>query len=575
MPRLFFTSPELDNRPYIRPQSAVKSFVLFLFVFIAGIVVSGCRQQPQELLRPNIVWITVEDMSPRLAAYGDSIAYTPNIDRLAREGIRYTNVYSVSGVCAPSRSAIITGMYPTTIGSQHMRTMRRTSAIADITDPELLAIPTYEAVPPPEVKAFTEYLRAAGYYTTNNSKEDYQFQRPIAAWDESSRQAHWRKRPEGTPFFSVFNFNTTHESQVWSRADEPWVIDTTRVELPPYYPDTPITRRDMARHYNNIQQVDEQVGNILSQLEEDGLLDETIVFFFSDHGDGLPRAKRWVYDSGLHVPLIIRWPDLRYGGEVDKDLVSFIDFAPSMLSLLDIPVPAYMQGQAFLGAQKAAPRSYIFAARDRMDPATDNMRAIRDKRYKYIKNYMPDRPYVQFLPYRDRMGLMQELLRLDREGKLEGPQQLWFRKTKPEEELYDTWSDPHEINNLADDPAYRDTLLELRQVHEQWKEETRDWGLIPETELKKRLWPPDGVQPRTEQVQFEYADTTFQETVTVTLTCTTEGSSIVYRFDDEERWLLYTDPLTIDESAVLSARAGRIGYAHSDTVSVVFVKNDE
>jgi len=203
-------------------------------------------------------------MSPHLAAYGDSVAYTPHIDRLAREGVRYTNVFSISGVCAPSRAALITGMYPTTIGAQHMRTMRRTSALADITDPELLAIPTYEAVPPPEVKAFTEYLRANNYYTTNHAKEDYQFRRPITAWDASNNEAHWRNRPAGQPFFSVFNTATTHESRVWGHADHPWLIDTTRVTVPPYYPDTPIIRRDVARHYNNIQEMDAQVGEVLA-----------------------------------------------------------------------------------------------------------------------------------------------------------------------------------------------------------------------------------------------------------------------------------------------------------------------
>lgn len=521
----------------------------------------------------NIVWITVEDMSPRLAAFGDSTAYTPNIDRLAKEGVRYTNVFSVSGVCAPSRSSIITGMYPTTIGAQHMRNHRRTSAIADITDPELLAIPTYEAVPPAGVKCFPEYLRAAGYYCTNNRKTDYQFTPPVTAWDESSRQSHWRNRPDPTqPFFAVFNSNITHESQVWSRADEPMRVDPASIEVPPYYPDHPVVRRDISRHYSNIEVMDTFVGTILDELEEDGLLDSTIVFFFSDHGDGLPRMKRWVYDSGLHVPLIIRWPDGQEAGTTNDELISFIDFAPTMLSLTGLPIPDYMQGQPFLGNQKARERAYIFAAKDRMDPARDNARAVRDLRYKYIRNYMPERPYVEFLPYRDRMGLMQVLHSMHAAGTLEGPQKLWFRSEKPVEELYDTLEDPHEINNLASEPEYRDKLEELRTAHENWKQETKDWGLIPETELKNQLWPPDGTQPVTAGVQFVLPDSVFDDHVQVELRSATEGASIAYAMDSTHAWQLYTEPFTVSSSSVLYAQAIRIGYKHSPIASVELIK---
>ena len=539
------------------------------FLILWCLSCSGETKDPASQPLPNIVWITVEDMSPRLAAFGDSTASTPSIDRLAAEGVRYTNVFSISGVCAPSRSAIITGMYPTTIGAQHMRNMRRTSAIADITDPELLAIPTYEAVPPPEVKCFTEYLRAEGYYCTNNAKTDYQFTPPVTAWDESSQQAHWRNRRDTSkPFFAVFNSNITHESQVWSRADEPMRVDPAVVEVPPYYPDHAIVRRDIGRHYSNIELMDDFVGNIMDQLEEDGLLDNTIVFFFSDHGDGLPRMKRWLYDSGLHVPLIIRWPDGRGAGSINDELISFIDFAPSMLSLAEIPLPGYLQGQPFVGSQKAPERSYVFAAKDRMDPARDNARAVRDKRFKYIRNYMPERPYVEFLPYRDRMELMQVLHAMNEEGTLEGPQQLWFRSTKPVEELYDTFEDPHEIYNLAARPEYQEKLDELRAAHEKWKSETGDWGLIPETELKKNLWPPDGIQPVTSPIQFIPGDSTFNQSVQVTLKTQTEGASIAYTMDTTSTWQLYTGPLNVTESSTIYAQAIRIGYKHSPISSL-------
>jgi hypothetical protein len=455
-------------------------------------------------------------------------------------------------------------MYPTTIGSMHMRTMTRTSAIDKITDPELLAIPTYEAVPPPEVKCFTEYLRAMGYYCSNNSKEDYQFKRPITAWDESSQKAHWKNRRPGQPFFSVFNFTVTHESQVWSRAGDTLITDPNKVVVPPYYPDSPIIRRDIARHYDNIALMDAQVNDILSQLKADGLEDSTIIFFFSDHGDGLPRAKRWIYDSGIKVPLIIKYPGNWQAGNVTDELVSFVDFAPTVLSLAGIEVPDHLQGQAFAGSQRAEPRDYIYAAKDRMDPAIDNRRAVRDKRYKYIRNYMPDRPYVQFLPYRDQMALMQELFRYEKEGKLDQVQALWFQKTKPIEELYDTWEDPYEVNNLASDPRSHDILERLRDEHLKWKEETKDWGLIPETELIKELWPPDGIQPGTADPEFNIKENTESGMLLISLSCSTPGSSIAYMLDDSEHWLLYSKPFEVSNEVRVSAQAIRIGYKPSE-----------
>jgi len=549
----------------------MKGNILYIHA-IALFFLLSCREElkspefTQYGFQPNILWITCEDMSPHLGCYGDPVARTPNLDKLATEGIRYTNAFSVSGVCAPSRSALITGMYPTTTGAMHMRTMTRTAAIDQITDPELLAIPTYEAVPPPEVKCFTEFLRAHGYYCSNNSKEDYQFRKPITAWDESSSTAHWRDRKPGQPFFAVFNFTVTHESQVWSRAGDTLITDVTKVAVPPYYPDTTVIRIDIARHYDNIALMDGQVKNVLDQLKTDGLEDSTIVFFFSDHGDGLPRAKRWIYDSGIRVPLIIRYPDQWQAGIVIDEMVSFIDFAPTVLSLTGIQIPDYIQGKAFAGGQKTESRKYIFAAKDRMDPAMDNQRAVRDKRYKYIRNYMPERPYVQFLPYRDQMELMQELFRYEKEGKLNEIQALWFRKTKPEEELYDTWEDPFEVNNLADLPEHQATLERLRKEHLKWKGETKDWGLIPETELIKKLWPPDGIQPTTDVPVFNINDLENSNLIRVILSCSTKGASIGYVPDSSEHWLLYTHPLKVSPNTTISAQAIRIGFKPSEIV---------
>lgn len=516
--------------------------------------------------RLNILWITVEDMSPRIGPYGDTTVPTPHLDRLASQGVRYTRAFGVYGVCAPNRHALIMGMYPTSTGAMAMRTWKRTSALADITDPDLLAIPTYEATPPPEARCFPEYLRSAGYYCTNNSKTDYQFRPPVSAWDDSSSSAHWRNRPEGVPFFSVFNFTVTHESGTFEGRSPP-VADPETVTLPPYYPDTPVVRRDLARHYDNIAVMDRLVGGVLKQLEDDGLAESTVVFFFSDHGDGLPRAKRWIYDSGLRVPLLVRFPDGREAGTTRGELVSFVDMAPTVLSVAGVPVPAHMQGQPFLGEQGAEPRRYVYAARDRMDPAFETIRAVRDARFKYVRNYRPDLPYFGFIPYRDRAGVMKEILRLTAESTL-GPKS-WqlYSRTKPLEELYDTDADPWEIRNLASDPAHFEKLAELRQAHLEWTRETGDLGHIPEEELIRHLWPPDGVQPTT-------ADPSITSTAgeggqrRVSIRCESPGASVVYRLAPEGRWTLYVRPFEVQAGTTVWSLANRLGWKQSETVSV-------
>ena len=295
--------------------------------------------------RPNILWISTEDLSPHLGCYGDPLAKTPNIDRLAAQGIRYTNVFSSAAISAPVRSGIITGMYQTSIGCMHMRT---TSYRRSADNPL-----EFTAVPPHYVKAFTEYMRAAGYYCTNNSKTDYQFSKdpvPESIWDECSRNAHYKNRPDkNQPFFAVFNWIGTHESQNWNLTNVK--TDPRKVKVPPYYPDNEIIRLNIAKMYDNIAQLDSVVGAKISELEKEGELDNTIIFFWGDHGDGLPRAKRWLYDSGLNIPLIIKYPGKIRSGTVDNRMISTIDFGPSVLSLAGIPVPAHMQGIPFIGDQ--------------------------------------------------------------------------------------------------------------------------------------------------------------------------------------------------------------------------------
>jgi arylsulfatase A-like enzyme len=521
--------------------------------------------------RPNILWITCEDMSPRLGCYGDELAKTPNIDQLAARGIRFTNVYSVSGVCAPSRAALITGMYPTSFGAQHMRTISRTASLDKITDPELLAIPVYEAVPPSGALTYPEHFRRAGYFTTNNSKTDYQFHSTIAQWDENGSHAHWRNRSDkDQPFFSVFNIVETHESKVWLHASKPILVDPDKIELPPYYPESDIIRRDIAIHYSNIMRMDSIVGAILQELEEDGLIDNTIIFFYSDHGDGLPRMKRWNKDSGLRVPLIVAFPDGRDAATVNDRMISFVDFAPAVLSLAGLDVPENMHGIPFLGTEEVQSRQYIFASRDRMDPALDCIRTIRDKRYKYHRNYLTHRPYIQFLPYRDQMPSMQELFRLRDNKWLNETQMLMFAPSKPSEELYDLENDPHEINNLSENPDFAEIKMRLSKELDSWIKETEDPLTLPETELVKRLWPPDGIQPQTQAPVFTLTDDH------LSLSSLTEGASIAFQVNEgigDDHWFLYTGPLEANSVDSLISVAVRIGYKQSDATKFVKTRN--
>jgi N-sulfoglucosamine sulfohydrolase len=504
--------------------------------------------------RPNILWISLEDISPDWGCYGDAQAITPNIDKLANQGARFDCVFTHAGVCAPSRSGLITGMYPTTIGTHYMRC---------------------KGVPPAYVKCFPEYLRAAGYYCTNDSKTDYNFDAPLTAWDDNRSGAHWRNRPDkNQPFFAVINLTTTHESQIRlpprqqqnrrNMLAENEQHDPAKMVLPPYYPDTPIVRRDMANYYDNMTFTDKRVGQILKQLEEDGLVDNTIVFCFGDHGRGLPRGKRWVYDSGIRAPLVIRWPGKIEPGSVRSDLVAFVDFAPTLLALAGVELPKHLQGQPFLGPKTPAPRKYIYAARDRMDETLDIIRAVRDERFKYIRNYRPDLPYAQDIAYMNLMPTMQEWRRLAQENNLVFPQTIFFEPTKPVEELYDTKADPHEVHNLAGKPEYEEHLIRLREAHEAWRKETGDLGLIPEAVLNEQR-RPGGKWSKTANPTVTW------EGSTATIRCETEGASIAYTWDGLEQagrphWLLYTRPLEVPAGKTLKTKACRLGYRDSEVV---------
>jgi len=547
-----------------RPDIFLSIFSLFYFLITVSCTTPTETQETDEGstdlgFRPNIVWVVAEDMSPYLEYYGDSTIHTPNLHRIASEGIIYTNVYSTAGVCAPSRSSIATGMYQTSIGTHHMRTTGSTTYLPE-------GIVPYSAVVPPEVKMHSEYLRRAGYYCTNNSKEDYQFKAPATAWDESSNEAHWRKRPEGKPFFSIFNFGVCHESGMWRNADHPLRVDPDSVPVWPYYPDTPLVREEIARMYSNILEMDEQVGEILDQLEADSLMDSTIIVFYADHGGPLPRQKREIYDTGLKVPMFIRYPDKRMASAYEDELVSFADFAPTLLSMAGIEPPEHMQGRAFAGQyEDPNPRQYIYAARDRLDSEYDMVRGVRDERFKYFKNYQPEKPYFMEIRYREQMRLMRALHEYDSLGQFNEQQALWFQESKPDEELYDLENDPYELNNLAENPEYQDKLQELRQKLVEWQEKYGDKGFIPETEMLRQMWP-NLEQPVTERPVIANAGETIQ------ISCPTEGSSIAYQVRNAEGqdlypgWQVYTQPLEIAANHTLIAMGERIGYEPSEEV---------
>jgi hypothetical protein len=491
------------------------------------------------------------------------------------------------------------------------------------TDPNCPDLPTpYSAVVPHFVKCFSEYLRAAGYYCTNNVKTDYQFDPPRTAWDELSTDAHWRNRPDpDQPFFAVFNPTRTHESGMWEDRTPEVEIDPASVRVPPYFPDTERVRRSIARMHGNIARSDQELGELIGQLEEDGLAGNTIVMHWSDHGP-LPRGKRWPYDSGIRMPLIVRWPKGagNPGGDDSSDsvvratvnaaggheptatppepisprsplrgfdpgtvsdrLVSTIDLAATVLSLAGVPIPPHMQGRAFLGPKAQPEREYVYATRDRYDTSYDMIRACRDRRYKYLQHHVLNQERLIWVPYRNRHPIIQELYDGFRKGSLAGEQLALFAP-RPAEELYDTAADPYELRNLAEDPAYADELVRMRDALEQWRERVGDLGKESEAEMVRR-WYPGGVQPVTASpILVPFGETVFgeetEEEVTIVgpallqIQCSTQGASIAYRYgsDPVDAWQIYHEPIRLPAGdSTIRARAMRIGYRESPTATL-------
>jgi len=441
--------------------------------FLPLLLFFGCQNRvPVEL--PNILWLTSEDNCPFLGCYGDEFATTPNLDKLASEGFLYTHAYANAPVCAPARNTIITGIYATSGGNEHMRSNYSKSEI---------------------IKTYPEFLREGGYYCTNNVKTDYNTQSidPQLIWDECSRDAHYKNRNPGQPFFAVFNTTISHESSIHdSIPDEKLRHNPEEVPIPPYHPATQAIKHDWAQYYDKVEDMDAWVGEKLRELEESGLAESTIVFYYGDNGGVLPRSKRYVYETGTRVPLIIRIPEKfkhlfpakKSGSKINR-LVSFVDLAPTLLSIAGINIPDYYQGNAFLGSQKTEDPEYAFMFRGRMDERYDMSRAVRDSKYRYIRNYMPHRIYAQHLEYLWRAPSTRSWEQAYLSGNCNETQSV-FWNSKPAEELYDTENDPWEVNNLATDPAYADIVNRMRTANREWMTRVKDAGFIPEADRVRR-----------------------------------------------------------------------------------------
>jgi N-sulfoglucosamine sulfohydrolase len=459
-----YSSKQLSRRNFLKAGSAAATGFLLLDNILAQ---AAAGTQPL----PNILWLVSEDNSAYFTGcYGNSFATTPNIDKLAKEGFLYTHAYATCAVCAPTRNTILTGVYASSNGHENMRS---TFAKSDI------------------VKTYPEYMRQAGYFCTNNNKTDYNTSsvNPAQIWDESSGQGHYKNRPAGKPFLAVFNCMISHESSIQrSTPAEQLRHDPQKVILPPYHPDTPEMRHDWAQYYDEIENMDAWVGTCLKELEDSGEAENTIVMYYGDNGGVLARSKRFIYETGTQIPFIIRIPEKykhlypaeKPGQKVDR-LINFVDLVPTLLSIAEVPIPSYIQGKAFLGKQKTVDPEYTFMSRQSMDERFDLVRAVRDKQYRCIRNYMPFRITMQHVNYLFNAPSAQSWEDAFRQGKTNEVQSRFFQE-KPVEELYDTENDPWEVNNLADNPQYADVLKRMRKALTDWMREVKDVGLIPETE---------------------------------------------------------------------------------------------
>ena len=442
--------------------------------------------------KPNIIWLVCEDQSVDFfPMYGDNTVNLPNLESLADNSIIYDNMHATTPVCSPARSAIITGMYPTTLGTHNMRTYNE----GRDTNQPTLGIPSYSPKFPDYILPFTKYLRDGGYYCTNNNKEDYNFKITNDAWDQTCKYCsgvkkqdiHWRNRDKDQPFFAVFNFQITHEAQIWSQAKNKIYVDPDKITPPPYFPDDAIIRKDMAINYSNLIRMDRELGILIKELKHNGLYENSYIFFYSDHGGPFPRHKRAIYESGTKVPFMIKLPNSKEAGSRDDRLLSFIDLAPTVLDIAGLTIPEYIQGKSILDT-KLKEREYLISASDRFDEQIDRIRSIQTKKYKLIVNYDTSQTHALPVKYRENMPMMRKMNEMYSSGKLNSIQKLWFQTPKSELELYNLQKDPYEINNLIESPKrlnYKSLVKTFRKKLNDWIENTNDLGRMPEKEIIK------------------------------------------------------------------------------------------
>jgi arylsulfatase A-like enzyme len=539
--------------------------------------------------RPNIILIAAEDMNARLGIYGDTVAKTPNLDALAKEAVTFTHAFTMAGVSAPSRAGLITGVFPHKTGLQHMRTASRPSG-------------GYIGVPPAGIKGYPELLRRAGYFTYNDVKTDYQFSNghtdpgPFSLWTKNGSYNHfddllvpaaWRNFDlKNRPFFLNLNPQITHESALFTKESAPEAFaplvelwnnvrakyhytptDPATVKIAEYWRDTPETRKEIARHYDNIQIMDQQVGDIINKLKEDKLWDNTILIFTADNGDGLPRHKREGYDSGTHVPLIIHIPEKyqpanwKKPGQFDDRLVSFEDFAPTILSMARVPAPSYMQGINMLQVD-APPREYVYASRGRMDEAKMRSWFIRSHKYQYVRN-MDSTPGGTSIDFRNGLQITKDLNQASAAHQLTPAQAVWFAP-RPREELYDLTHDPEQTHNVADNPRYAAILQQLREKMSQWRDRGNDMNLVEEDRMVTDLLDEQGRQ------RITLAPVAVQDEVDgkIYIANRTDEASIGYSLDGVN-WELYNGSFTPPQnSKQLKVKAVRYGWKESPIITI-------
>ena len=472
-------------------MNCLKSLFIKNFAFILIFIFFSCDINEE---KPNIIWIVCEDQSTDFFPfYGDNTAQLPNLEMLAKESVIYTNMHATTPVCAPARSSIITGMYPTSIGTHNMRAY--SYDLGKKENQPQINIPIYSSRIAENIPPFTEYMRDQGYFCTNRDKMDYNFKISENTWDINCHQrmcskdnlydrAHWKSRNGNQPFFSVFNLPQTHESKIWQHNKNDILVDIKKISPPPYFPNDSVIIKDMAINYSNLILMDEKVGEIINQLKKDELYEDSYIFFYSDHGGPFPRHKRAIYESGTKVPLLVKFPKSKNAGKIDNSLLSFVDFAPTVLNISGSKIPDYIQGKAFIGKNLPKKRKFLITTSDRFDGQIDRVRAIQNHDFKLIKNYNLNTSHNLDVKYRKNMPMMRRLNNLFEKNQLNNEQERWFLP-REEYEFYDLKNDPYELKNIVENEKYAKLIEELKFELNKWIKLTNDLGEKSEYDIIK------------------------------------------------------------------------------------------